>query len=376
MQQKLLRSAHYIELGGYQYWPVLLPRGIRLYTYEQIPVFLRDNPYITDGYRAYLPSRLCLRSLFILSNESVNIWSHLLGFLLFFTLGIRDLTVVLPAARAAREDFVICAVCLFCFQVGHRLGFEPRLVRTKRGWPRREAAELQPGELGLRSGFCWALCPQMALVCMLCSVGYHLFCCHRSEKTSRRWMALDYAGISIGILGCYVSGVFYAFYCSKSLPQMSKPTNLILFLFPQYWRQVYLITVLAMILAVFFVQIHPNYLTQQWRRLRSIIFCSVSGYGIIPTIHWVSLNGGVGAAIVQEFAPRVVVMYFIAAVAFLFYISKVPERYFPGQLNYLGSSHQIWHILAVVMLYWWHQSAVYIMQYRHSKPCPEHSVDL
>ncbi|XP_026703872.1 progestin and adipoQ receptor family member 3 isoform X1 [Athene cunicularia] len=193
---------------------------------------------------------------------------------------------------------------------------------------------------------------------MLCSVGYHLFCCHRSEKTSRRWMALDYAGISIGILGCYVSGVFYAFYCNN------------------YWRQVYLITVLAMILAVFFAQIHPSYLTQQWHRLRSIIFCSVSGYGIIPTIHWVWLNGGIGASIVQEFAPRVVVMYFIAAVAFLFYISKVPERYFPGQLNYLGSSHQVWHILAVVMLYWWHQSTVYIMQYRHSKPCPEYSPDL
>ncbi|XP_014793861.1 PREDICTED: progestin and adipoQ receptor family member 3 isoform X2 [Calidris pugnax] len=290
MHQKLLRSAHYIELGGYQYWPVLVPRGIRLYTYEQIPLFLKDNPYITDGYRAYLPSRLCLKSLFILSNETVNIWSHLLGFVLFFTLGIYDLTAVLPAAGASREDFVICSVCLFCFQV-----------------------------------------------CMLCSVGYHLFCCHRSEKTSRRWMALDYAGISIGILGCYVSGVFYAFYCNN---------------------------------------IHPSYLTQQWHRLRSIIFCSVSGYGIIPTIHWVWLNGGIGASIVQEFAPRVVVMYFIAAVAFLFYISKVPERYFPGQLNYLGSSHQVWHILAVVMLYWWHQSTVYIMQYRHSKPCPEYSADL
>ncbi|XP_025959153.1 progestin and adipoQ receptor family member 3 isoform X2 [Dromaius novaehollandiae] len=290
MHQKLLRSAHYIELGSYQYWPVLVPRGIRLYTYEQIPVFLKDNPYITDGYRAYLPSRLCLKSLFILSNETVNIWSHLLGFVLFFTLGIYDLTAVLPAAGASREDFVICSVCLFCFQV-----------------------------------------------CMLCSVGYHLFCCHRSEKTSRRWMALDYAGISIGILGCYVSGVFYAFYCNN---------------------------------------IHPSYLTQQWHRLRSIIFCSVSGYGIVPTIHWVWLNGGIGASIVQEFAPRVIVMYFIAMVAFLFYISKVPERYFPGQLNYLGSSHQVWHILAVVMLYWWHQSTVYIMQYRHSKPCPEYSMDL
>ncbi|CAH2301768.1 progestin and adipoQ receptor family member 3 isoform X1 [Pelobates cultripes] len=279
--------------------------GIRLYTYEQIPVFLKDNPYITDGYRAYLPSRLCLKSLFILSNESVNIWSHLLGFLLFFSLGIYDMMLVLPSVNASREDFVICSICLFCFQV-----------------------------------------------CMLCSVGYHLFCCHRSEKTSRRWMALDYAGISIGILGCYVSGVFYAFYCNN------------------YWRQVYLITVLAMILAVFFAQIHPSYLTQQWHRLRSVIFCSVSGYGIIPTIHWIWLNGGLGASIVQEFAPRVIVMYMIAASAFLFYISKVPERYFPGQLNYLGSSHQLWHILAVVMLYWWHQSTVHIMQYRHSQPCP------
>nr|XP_006006886.1 PREDICTED: progestin and adipoQ receptor family member 3-like isoform X2 [Latimeria chalumnae] len=84
-----------------------------------------------------------------------------------------------------------------------------------------------------------------------------------------------------------------------------------------------------MILAVFFAQIHPHYLTQQWHRLRSIILCSVSAYGVIPTIHWIWLNGGIGVPIVQAFAPRVVVMYLIAAVAFLFYISKVPERYFP-----------------------------------------------
>ncbi|XP_030674909.1 progestin and adipoQ receptor family member 3 isoform X6 [Nomascus leucogenys] len=116
MHQKLLKSAHYIELGSYQYWPVLVPRGIRLYTYEQIPVSLKDNPYITDGYRAYLPSRLCIKSLFILSNETVNIWSHLLGFFLFFTLGIYDMTSVLPSASASREDFVICSICLFCFQ--------------------------------------------------------------------------------------------------------------------------------------------------------------------------------------------------------------------------------------------------------------------
>uniref|UniRef100_A0A8C9RSH0 Progestin and adipoQ receptor family member IIIa n=5 Tax=Scleropages formosus TaxID=113540 RepID=A0A8C9RSH0_SCLFO len=307
MPQKVLKSAHYIELGSYQYWPVLVPRGIRLYTYDQIPGFLKENPYITDGYRAYLPSRLCIKSIFVLSNETVNIWSHLLGFFLFFSLEVYDMTAVLPAAGASREDYVIYSIGLFCFQV-----------------------------------------------CMLCSVGYHLFCCHRSEKTSRRWAALDYAGISTGILGCYVPGVFYAFYCNN------------------YWRQVYLVTVLAMILAVFFAQIHPQFLTQQWHRLRSAIFCSLAAYGLVPTIHWVWLNGGFSTAMVQAFFPRVLVMYFIAALAFLFYISKVPERYFPGQLNYLGASHQVWHILVVLMFYWWHQSAIYIMHYRHSEPCPNY----
>lgn len=103
---------------------------------------------------------------------------------------------------------------------------------------------------------------------------------------------------------CPQQGHGEALLCSvteTSCPELTSAPHKLAFvsLCPQYWRQVYLITVLAMILAVFFAQIHPSYLTQQWHRLRSIIFCSVSGYGIIPTIHWVWLNGGVGASIVQ-----------------------------------------------------------------------------
>jgi hypothetical protein len=29
------------------------------------------------------------------------------------------MTSVLPSASASREDFVICSICLFCFQVSH-----------------------------------------------------------------------------------------------------------------------------------------------------------------------------------------------------------------------------------------------------------------
>lgn len=56
-------------------------------------------------------------SLFILSNETVNIWSHLFGFFLFFSLGLYDMVAVLPMVGASREDYVIYSIGLFCFQV-------------------------------------------------------------------------------------------------------------------------------------------------------------------------------------------------------------------------------------------------------------------
>lgn len=48
-------------------------------------------------------------------------------------------------------------------------------------------------------------------------------------------------------------------------------------------------------------------------------------------------------------------------------------NHFVGHLNYLGASHQVWHILVVLMFYWWHQTAIYIMNYRLRKPCPEYT---
>lgn len=35
--------------------------GIPLYHYHDLPVFLRGNPYITAGYRAYLPTDMCIK---------------------------------------------------------------------------------------------------------------------------------------------------------------------------------------------------------------------------------------------------------------------------------------------------------------------------
>lgn len=39
----------------------------------------------------------------------------------------------------------------------------------------------------------------------------------------------------------------------------------------------------------------------------------------------------------QLFLPRVMIMYLIAASALLFYVTKIPERYFPGQFLFASA---------------------------------------
>ena len=138
---------------------------IVLHHFNHIPSYLQHNRYIHTGYRVFLSYRLCLRSLLVLHNESVNVWSHLLGGLLFACFALYDLTYLIPTLGSDLLDRLIYLAFICCVEV-----------------------------------------------CMLCSAFYHLFNCH-SERTMRKWLQLDFMGISLGLLGGYVPAVYYAFYC-------------------------------------------------------------------------------------------------------------------------------------------------------------------
>ncbi|ELU02271.1 hypothetical protein CAPTEDRAFT_138960 [Capitella teleta] len=279
------------------------PVQIQLFNYNEVPHFLKGNPYVTGGYPSLPSLHLCMRSLLAWTNETVNVWSHLLGFLVFLGLCLWDNIVWMPSINGSFTDRVILTIGLLCYQF-----------------------------------------------CMLASTGYHLFRCH-SETACNKWLALDLTGISVGLLGCYLPGIHLGFYCLS------------------VWRDVYLLVIGGLFVAVFIFQTQPKYYSDNWFRRRLVLYCFLTGYGVIPAVHWVYLNGGLSAPVVQMFAPKIAVVYLLGLLAFFFYVSKFPEKVFPGRFNFIGSSHQMWHVVVVVAFVWWHHSGQLLLMYRLGQPC-------
>ncbi|CAI9739416.1 progestin and adipoQ receptor family member 3-like [Octopus vulgaris] len=278
---------------------------ISLYRDHEIPDFLRINRHIVRGYRSLLPVHLCLKSLFIWSNETINIWSHLLGCLIFVVLLMYDNVYAIPKISGSFMDHIICSISLICFQI-----------------------------------------------CMISSASYHVFYCH-SPKANIRWLAIDLSGIIFGLMGCYIPGVHYSFYCLVE------------------WERIYMIIIVILSVIILSIQLKPKRLNNSltFTMSRVLMYSCLAIYGIIPAAHWIYLNGGWENKVVQVFVPKIVVMYLIGVGAVFFYLSQVPERLAPGIFDIVGASHQIWHIFIFSSLVWWRKSYMELLDYRMQYPC-------
>ncbi|KAL1927949.1 hypothetical protein VTP01DRAFT_3354 [Rhizomucor pusillus] len=146
------------------------PKRSRTLTWSEIPEWMQDNVFITAGYRAPTNSYVrCAQSLFYLHNESVNIWSHLLGFIAFCGLGIHFLWSQPFADSLKVSDYVYFVAFIFG-----------------------------------------------ALVCLGFSSSFHCFSCH-SEPVAARWNRCDYAGITTLIVGSFYPLLYYGFHCHPIL---------------------------------------------------------------------------------------------------------------------------------------------------------------
>ena len=137
----------------------------RLLKITEVEDYQRSNPYIVTGYRDKLGLLACIKSLLSFHNETVNIWTHLIGFVIFVGLLAWDIFLVIPQLRnhpaVGTSDILVLVGIVICYQA-----------------------------------------------CMFLSSVYHTFCCH-SRTVSEKCLSLDLAGITLALLATYLSGVYY-----------------------------------------------------------------------------------------------------------------------------------------------------------------------
>lgn len=105
-----------------------------------------------------------------------------------------------------------------------------------------------------------------AIMCLFGSSLFHLFY-QMSEKASRYLMRVDYAGISLLILGSTFPPFYYGFYCD-------------------FWiRYIYLFTVGFACLTVYIISIFDFIHTEPWRKIKGCMYGSLGIFAGVPSIH-------------------------------------------------------------------------------------------
>lgn len=140
-----------------------------LISYLELPEWYEGNEYILSGYRA--PSHSvaqCVRSLFYLHNETVNIYTHLLPALAYFIFLVSGRVVA--RLHAKYDDVTTSDELVFTF-------------------------------------FLFT-----AVVCRAFSACYHMFANH-SERMDVFWLRMDFVGIVLLTVGDFVSGTYMVFWC-------------------------------------------------------------------------------------------------------------------------------------------------------------------
>ncbi|GAW25215.1 putative hemolysin-iii family protein [Rosellinia necatrix] len=137
-----------------------------LLRYDELPVPWRINPHILRGYRFSDSKIECVRSVFGVSNETVNIWSHALGFFLVLSVAFYFYPTSADFSLYTKSDVFIAAVFFFA-----------------------------------------------ACKCLVCSTIWHTMNCVADQTLMERFACIDYTGIALLIAASIMTTEYTAFYC-------------------------------------------------------------------------------------------------------------------------------------------------------------------
>lgn len=253
-------------------------------SFSKLPAWMRDNEFIQFSYRPELNSfRECFKSILGVHSETGNIWTHLIGFVLFVLV-----TIV----------FYVKPLCDYCHT-----------------------------DLDLREKLIFLFFFLGAIFCLGLSFLFHTVCCH-SEHVSRLFCKLDYVGISLLTVGSFIPWIYYGFYCQFT-PKV-----------------VYLTTISLLAVATIIVTMMDRFSDPTYRPIRAGLFVCLGGFGLVPSIHFL-VQSGWSTALAEASIHRVLIMGGLYILGAVLYGARIPERFLPGKCDIWFQSHQIFHVLVI-----------------------------
>lgn len=363
----------------------------QLVEYHSLPGYLKDNEYILGHYRAEWPLKQALLSIFTIHNETLNVWTHLIGFFLFLVLTIytaiqvpkvvdlhslQNLPDVLRKAdlHKLQAELMTCLPSLPHMPDLHRL--RDGLLPSPFNWhildllnnclPERfshsnhtdvcvlrsvkEDVANMIAPLLLRPITRWPFYAFLggAMFCLLASSICHLLSCH-SERLSYIMLRLDYAGIAALIATSFYPPVYYSFMC-----------------YP-FFCNLYLGFITFLGIGTILGSLLPVFQTPEYRIIRASLFFGMGLSGAVPILHKLFLFWHQPEALhTTGYELLMGIFYGIGA---LVYAMRVPERWMPGKFDIAGHSHQLFHVLVVAGAYTHYCAGLVYLRWRDQQGC-------
>lgn len=226
-----------------------------------------SSEFVLSGYRSTKSWWECTNSVFRIHNETINIWTHLMGALIWILM----MDAADAMLRYNKVEDVTMSVLKLCF----------------------------------------IMCIAMPVF----STTYHTYKCV-NERLYNILLSLDIAGIHLLMFARTMTEAFVVFYCDRAI-----------------WLNLVMIcSVPALALGVY-----GAWTRTQWPFIPAVLLAH------IPVISFV-MGGVVSSPRIARYLTLSLSGSVTGIVAFILFMYRIPECFYPGKFDIVGSSHQWWHV--------------------------------